>query len=163
MKGITVSKDKDIVNLFIRVVNKYNALDKIPAGHGAKNGLYHSERHMLDMIAKQPELNITEHAESMGVTKGAISQVVTKLETKGFIKRFKKGGNDKAVYLELTKQGRAMVESRKQINDETLLPFYKELQKHTDDHIDFLIEMFRWIDRFLDQSRRKMEGHGRGE
>ena len=150
---------KDIVDLFIRMVNKYNALEKVPAGHGAKSGLYHSERHMLDMIAKQSELNITEHADAMGVTKGAISQTVKKLESKGFVKRIKKGGNDKAVYLELTKQGHNMVEIRKQVNDETLRPFYVELQKHSDDRIDFLIAMFRWIDQFLDESKRKMEGH----
>lgn len=158
-----ISASKDIVDLFIRLVNKYNALEKVPAGHGAKGGLYHSERHMLDMIAKQPELNITEHAEAMGVTKGAISQIVKKLEAKGYTKRFKKGGNDKAVYLELTKHGRDMVEKRKQINDETLRPFYEELRKHPDDRIDFLIAMFRWIDRFLDESKRKMEVHTQEE
>lgn len=148
---------KEIMGLFIRAVHKYNALEKIPHKHGAKGDLYHSERHMLDMIAARPELNISEHAEALGVTKGAISQVVTKLEAKGFIKRFKKGDNDKAVYVELTRQGRDAVEKRKQVNDETLQPLYQELRKHPDDHVEFLIAMFRWIERHLDEGKRKME------
>jgi DNA-binding MarR family transcriptional regulator len=154
-----IKANNDIVDLFIRLVNKYNALEKVPVGQGGKSGLYHSERHMLDMIAKRPELNITEHAEALGVTKGAISQTVKKLESKGFIKRLKKGGNDKTVYLELTKLGQNTVEKRKQVNDETLRPLYEELRKHSDDRIDFLIAMFTWIDRFLDESKRKMKGH----
>lgn len=149
------------MELFLRAINKYNALEKVPHKHGAKGELYHSERHMLDMIAIRPELNITEHAEALGVTKGAISQVVAKLENKSLVKRLKKGGNDKAVYLELTKQGREVVEKRKQVNDETLQPLCEELQKHSDDRVDFLIAMFRWIDRHLDESKRKREGHTR--
>jgi DNA-binding MarR family transcriptional regulator len=154
-----IRASKKIVELFIRVVNKYNALEKVPPGHGDKGGLYHSERHMLDMIAKRPELNITEHAEALGVTKGAISQTVKKLESKGLVKRSKKGGNDKTVYLELTKHGQNTVEKRKLVNDETLRPLYEELRKHSNDRIDFLIAMFRWIDRFLDESKQKMEEH----
>jgi DNA-binding MarR family transcriptional regulator len=161
MKRSVAGKDKELVDLFIRVVNKYNALEKVPAGDAAEGGLRHSERHMLDTIAKRPELNITEHADALGVTKGAVSQVVTKLEAKGFITRLKKGGNGKAVYLELTKRGRNLAEKRKQINDDTLRPFFTELRKHSDERIDFLSAMFRWIDRFLDDSKRKMYGRAR--
>jgi predicted MarR family transcription regulator len=39
---------KEIIELFIRMVNKYNALEKIPARHGTRHNLYHSEVSKLE-------------------------------------------------------------------------------------------------------------------
>jgi len=78
---------KEIIELFIRMVNKYNSIEKVPARHGTRHNLYHSERHMLDKIGDNPGMNVTEFANTVGVTKGAISQVVTKLEKKGVVTR----------------------------------------------------------------------------
>lgn len=147
----------EIMELFLRMVNSYNAMEKMPSIHGKNDGLYHSERHMLDTIAKYPDLNMSEHAVALGVTKGAISQVVKKLDHKGFVKRYKKGDNDKAVYLELTERGKDMAEKRKKVNEETLKPLILKLHKHTDKEVDFLISMFRWINNYLAHGIDQME------
>jgi len=151
----------EIMELFLRMVRTYNAMEKIPINHGKDEGLYHSERHMLDTIAKCPDLNITEHAAALGVTKGAISQVIKKLEQKGFVRRYKKGDNDKAVYLELTRQGNNMSAKRKKVNQETLKPLILELNKHTDREVDFLVSMFRWIDQYLAHGRAQMGAYSK--
>ncbi len=151
----------EIMKLFLRIVNKYNSMEKVPVAHGGKSGLYHSERHMLDTIASNPDLNITEYATALGVTKGAISQIVNKLESKGFVRRYKKGSNDKAVYVELTKQGKDVTERRKQVNEQTLKPLTEELNKHTDKEVAFLVAMFRWMDDYFDESKKNMEAHAR--
>jgi len=72
-----------IVELFIRLANKYHSLEKIQVDYGAGHPLYHSERHMIDQIGGNPGINITEFTDIIGVTKGAVSQVVKKLETEG--------------------------------------------------------------------------------
>jgi DNA-binding MarR family transcriptional regulator len=153
----SMKSSREVMALFLRVVNKYHALEKLPQQHGARGSLHHSERHMLDTIALRPELNITEHAAALGVTKGAISQVVKKLESKGFLRRIKKVSNDKAVYLELSQQGKEVVEKRKRINEETLRPLAQELRKHSENQVEFLISMFEWIERHLAESRQRME------
>ena len=83
MKNIWNIQSKEVLHDFIKLANKYNSLEKIPADYGVGKDLYHSERHLLDQIGDYPEKNITELAQFMGVTKGAISQTVKKLETKG--------------------------------------------------------------------------------
>jgi DNA-binding MarR family transcriptional regulator len=150
---------KEIIELFIRMVNKYNALEKIPARHGTRHNLYHSERHMLDKIGENTGMNVTEFATAAGVTKGAISQLVSKLEKKGIVRRYKKSTNDKEVFLELTKTGQEVNRQHKEINEQTIKPLDEELSKHSDEEVEFLVTMFKWFDDFLDQSKKKMEAH----
>ena len=150
---------KEIVELFIRIANKYNSLEKIPVTYGKNHNLYHSERHMLDKIGDNPEMNITEFAHAVGVTKGAISQTVKKLEAKGVVRRYKKGRNDKEVFIELTKAGRDIYQKHKEINEETIRPLYEELKKYPAEKVEFLVTIFKWLDGFLDMSRKKMKEH----
>jgi len=149
----------EIMELFIRVTNKYNSLEKIPSKHGSKHDLYHSERHILDSIGDKPGLNVTELAGVVGVTKGAISQVVKKLETKGLVQRYKKSTNDKEVFIELTQAGMNTHEARKNINMETVTPLIEELKRYPDDKVEFLVSMFHWLDSFMDDSGKRMKMH----
>ena len=150
---------KEIIELFIRMVNKYNALEKIPARHGTKHNLYHSERHMLDKIGDNTGMNVTEFAAATGVTKGAISQLVSKLEKKGIVRRYKKSTNDKEVFLELTKSGQEVYKKHKEVSEQAITPLYNELSKHSDEKVAFLLTMFKWLDDYLDKSKKKMEEH----
>jgi DNA-binding MarR family transcriptional regulator len=152
-----------IMELFLRMINTYNAMEKMPDIHGDNEGLYHSERHMLDTIAKYPDLNMSEHAAASGVTKGAISQVVKKLSARGFVKRYKKGDNDKAVYLELTRRGKDLAGKRIKANEQTLSPLIQELGRHSEKEISFLVDMFIWIDQYLAQSRDQMAARSKKE
>jgi len=147
------------MHLFLRIVRTYNSLEKLPAKHGSKHDLYHSERHILDVIGDNPAMNVSELAAVLGVTKGAISQVVRKLESKGFAQRFKKSTNDKEVFIELTKAGRDIHQQRGQTNRDTLLPLVEELKRHPDDKVAFLVSMFRWLDTYMDSSKKSMQGH----
>jgi len=150
------------MNLFIRLVNRYNSLERVPVKRGAKHDLYHSERHMLDQIGDYPNLNVTELAGLVGVTKGAISQVVKKLEAKGIVQRYKKSSNDKEVFIELTKTGREMYRKHQAVNQETVRTLSKELAQYSDDKVQFLVKMFHWFNSFLDHSSEKMKGHTQG-
>ncbi len=146
------------MELFIRTVRRYNSLERVPVKMRSRHALYHSERHMLDKIGECPAMNITDFAAELGVTKGAVSQVVKKLEAKGVIRRYRSGDNGKEVFLELTGAGRAVYLAHKETNEKTIRPLVKELEKYPDDKVRFLIAMFRWIDGFLEQSGREMKG-----
>lgn len=156
-------KSAEIEELFIRLVNKYKALEKIPVDYGVGRDLYHSERHLIDQIGDNPEMNITEFAQFQGVTKGAISQTVKKLENKGVVRRYKRGQNDKEVFLELTEAGRTIYKKHKEVSQESIVPLYEELKRHSDEKVNFLVDMFKWLDTFLDESKVKMEGHAKGK
>jgi DNA-binding MarR family transcriptional regulator len=138
-------------------------MEKQPVRHDANHALHHSERHMIDRIGEGPGVNITEFAAASGVTKGAISQIVKKIEKKGFVRRIKRSGNEKEVYLELTEAGQEFYEKRKKINDESLRPLYEHLKRYSDDEVEFLVSMFKWFDVFLDASKQKMQEHAKKE
>ena len=118
-----------------------------------------SVRHMPDTVGVNPHMNITELARASGVTKGAISQIVKKLETKGVIRRYKKAANDKEVFIELTETGKKTCEERRRINKETIVLLREELDLHSDGHVAFLVHMFHWLDEFMDQTAKMMKSH----
>ena len=150
---------RDVMELFIQAVHKYNSLEKAPQRSGTKHDLFHSERHLLDRIGDFPHLNVSEFARSTGKTKGAISQLLKKLETKGLTKRYKSGNNDKEVFVELTKAGRDVYVQHRKKNDETLMPLLEELKKHPDEQVQFFVSMMKWIVAYLEQSEKQMKGH----
>ena len=154
---------KEIEELFIKLANKYQSLEKIPVDYGVGKDLYHSERHLIEQIGDYPDKNITEFAQFFGVTKGAISQTVKKLENKGIVTRYKGEKNEKEVFLKLTKTGKSVYKKHKEASQESIMPLYEELKKYSDDKVYFLVEMFKWIDRFLDESKIKMKGHSKGK
>ena len=154
---------EEILTLFIKLSNKYQALEKIPVDYGIGKNLYHSERHMLDTIGHNSGMNISELARDQGVTKGAVSQIVKKLEGKQVIQRYKQAENDKEVFVELTKLGEEIFSKHQRVNEETIIPLQEELLKYSDDKVYFLIEMFKWIDSYLDSARKQMQAHSKGE
>jgi DNA-binding MarR family transcriptional regulator len=148
---------KDIMELFIQAVHQYNALEKFPVKISAKHDLYHSERHLIDRIGDHPGVNITEFARSSGKTKGAISQVVKKLETKGLVRRYKGSGNEKEVFLELTAAGRNIHHQHQRTNEETVRPLLDELKKYPDGTAESFVSLFKWIVKYLEQSGKDMK------
>ena len=154
---------EEIIELFIRLVNKYNSLMKIPLDFGAGSHLYHSEMHMIDQIGDHPEMNITELAGLIGVTKGAISQTVKKLEKKGVVTRYKGAENEKEVFLKFTSIGKDIYKKHKEVDKEAIIPLYEELRKYSDDKVYFLVEMCKWMDTFLDDSKEKIQSHAGGK
>jgi DNA-binding MarR family transcriptional regulator len=144
---------------FLRVVNKYNTLGRHPVRFGTEHPFHHSERHMLDIVGDSPGINITNFAKAAGVTKGAISQVVAKLEKKGALARAKNDANAKEVQLTLTPLGKRIYAHHQHINEESINQLWKELEKHPEDKIEFLMQMFRWFESYIEHSKEPMQTH----
>ncbi len=79
--------------------------------------LYRSETHTIEAIGKNPGINVTRLAEKMGVTKGAISQMLTRLARKKLVIRRPMPGNAKEVTAELTDMGRIAFENHEKLHD----------------------------------------------
>jgi len=67
--------------------------------------LCRAEAHLIQAIGELPGVNVTGLAQHLGVTKGAVSQMVRKLASKGLLQRTHRSGNAKEVYPELTELG----------------------------------------------------------
>lgn len=95
----------EIPEQFVRIINKYNSLQKRPLDYGCGEDLYPSEIHAIEAIGKHPEVHMAEMARILGVTRGAIQQTVGRLVKKGLVEKFMDESDRKKVYLELTKKG----------------------------------------------------------
>lgn len=144
---------KEIMALLERVVVKYNTLERYSARSEAGEKIYSSERQMIDAVGGLPPMNVTDLARASGVTKGAVSQAIKKLEAKGLLRRVKRSGNAKEKFIELTEEGRTVYKGHRLTEEETTAPLIRELERQTDDKVEFLIRMLKWFDWYLELSK----------
>jgi DNA-binding MarR family transcriptional regulator len=97
---------KDLIARFIRIVGLFNKLDSRPYDFGTSERLYRSEVHMLQAIGRGEGRTVTELGGAFGVTKGAVSQVVGKLEAKGYLLKERNPAYGKELLLSLSAKGK---------------------------------------------------------
>lgn len=73
--------------------------------YGGDVPLGHAEVLFLETIARYPDENVSALSERLGITKGAISQVVGKLCRKELLEATKRDDNKKEKYFRLTDKG----------------------------------------------------------
>jgi DNA-binding MarR family transcriptional regulator len=150
-------KVDSLIESGIRILNKAYALEKKPVdiGHGVL--LYPSEFHLIETVGKNPAENLTSIASQLGVTKGAISQMVKKLEKKGLVEKVRISGNKKEIMLELTDFGKAAFEWHKSLHESMETGIRKELERMNDTEIEAFLRVYGHFEGMLD---RCMERYG---
>jgi DNA-binding MarR family transcriptional regulator len=98
------SELQNLIDLFLKILHQYSVIARKPKDYGTGDLIYVAELHTISMVGKNREINMTQLAELMGVTKGAISQTITKLVKKGLITR-SNTTNKKEVNLKLSEKG----------------------------------------------------------
>lgn len=98
-----IIKDADILYEFVL---KYSASMYLPIDYGTGDKLNMIEAHLLTYIDEHPGITGTELAKLWNRTKGAISQQVKKLVSRGYVRKEKQDGNAKIILLYVTEKGR---------------------------------------------------------
>jgi len=98
------SEVNELVRLFQSILHAYTIIEKQPRDFGTGSKLHLTELQTISMIGENPEVNMTQLADIMGVTRGAISQTLRKLVTKKLVVRTNVR-NNKEVNLQLTDVG----------------------------------------------------------
>ncbi len=99
-----------------RFVNLYNKLENIPFDVGEGDLLYPSEMHALEALGSGTGKTVTELCEAFGVTKGAVSQTIGKLASKGYVKKERIKGYPREVILSLTLKGKDVFEKHERFH-----------------------------------------------
>jgi DNA-binding MarR family transcriptional regulator len=82
-----VAKEKELFEQIQTIGSKFVSLEKgLVFQHGDAK-LYASEIHLMKTVDYNPDVNASGIAKLLGVTKGAISQTISRLEKKGIIER----------------------------------------------------------------------------
>lgn len=119
LKEIVIDCNKN----FFRFVNKYTTFEKLPKRYYKNIILNFAEIKLICTIGYLQCPNITQTAEMLGITKGAVSQKYEKLIRIKFIKKKRTFNNSKEVILELDKKGQYIYEEEKKIQKKILENF----------------------------------------
>ena len=98
-----------IAESLVRILNTSLENQRRPRRYGIEEELYPAEIHLLVMISTHPQGGVTDLAATAGVTKGAVSQMASKLVAKGVLVKESDPANATRVVLALTDRGRAAV------------------------------------------------------
>ena len=96
-----------VLNDLQRFINKVLFLKKKSLFQFRGVKFYPSEIHLLLIIREKSATNATKMADELGVTKGAVSQTLTRLEKKGVLKKTKDPYKKNELTLSFTSFGTA--------------------------------------------------------
>ena len=126
--------------------------------YGNDTPLFAAEIHMIKCVKENPDRHMRALAELLGVTRGAVSQIVMKLEGKGMLLKEKDEGSSLRRVLRVTPKG------------ERAYAFHEELHAAFDRLVDtllrgasdpekaFLREFLGSLDAALDRDRGQLPG-----
>lgn len=139
-----------LVQQFMRIINKYNAGEKKPHDYGTGNLLYRSEVHTIEAIGDNPDINVTELALNLGVTKGAVSQTIDKLMKKGLVNKVMASPGVNEVALSLTEQGKLVYRKHQEFHTEMYDHLAQLMAGCSTEQLEFLINVQNMVEGFLD-------------
>ena len=135
--------------LFTRIFMKYDILEKTPIDLGTGDKLSAVHVHTIEAIGKHYGNTVTTLSSYFMVTKGAVSQVITRLYQKGYVRKTRRKGNDKEIILELTVKGRRAFDLHEQYNAATLADMQHLSDKYSPAELQSFINILSDIDGML--------------
>jgi DNA-binding MarR family transcriptional regulator len=131
-----------LIGKFARVAKLWDRLDKQPRQFGTGEDFSSSEIHVIEVVGQNEGLSVTALADRLGVTKGAASQTLKKMESRELISKEIDPSNTSRATLSLSTKGR--------------IAFYAHLHWHEtmdggfrDYFMNIPEEKIRFLDEFL--------------
>ncbi len=113
-------------------------LDKKTRYYGTDVPIFHSEIHVIKAIAEHSCIHVGGLAEILGVTKGAVSEILKKLERKALVKKEVNDLNLSRYLLSLTEKGEKAHKNHMHYHAIINSMVENELQNATEEEIQFL-------------------------
>ena len=123
-----MKQEEQLIKAFKRLIHVLSTGKKTPFVYG-KTTLYRAEVHILEIIGKSAGITATDIVNDMDITKGAISQIISKLLTKGLVDRSFQEDNMKNQELYLTDLGRQVLNYHEEHEQELKRKVMAELKK----------------------------------
>jgi len=109
------NNNTSLAEQILRISNKLIFLEKKSiVKHGGLK-LYPSEIHLIDVIVKGQDINASKMAARLGVTKGAVSQTLARLEKKGILYKTKDPQNRNELTVHFTPLGKKVLEEQRKL------------------------------------------------
>lgn len=148
MMNINKERKKKISYTLLRVISKFDEIDKKSRYYGTDTPLFSAEIHMLTIIKENEGIHVTGIADKLGVTKGAVSQIVNKLNKKGLIKKETDLHNQSKLTLSLTPKGEIAQLNHEEFHNKFDVLIKNILKDASEENIKFLKD---FLNSFEDQ------------
>ncbi len=145
-------KKKSVIEKYITLTEKISKNSNEPRNFETDVEIYRSEIHIINVIGYNDDIHISEIARKFGVTKGAISKTIKKLERKGLVeKRIDKTNNTRTL-VKLTDKGMKAYYAHERYHNEYDRDMFSYLESLTDHELEILYT-------FLDKANEMAEKH----
>ena len=141
-----------MLDQLLQIVDRFNKQHKKGHDFGSGDLLFPSEIHTIQAIGDHEDINVTDLAMALKVTKPTISERVKKLERLNLIQRHEAVDNRKTVILHLTDRGRIAYKGHAENHKEMFKHFQKHFGNNTADQIRKCQQAFA---AFLDVMKQK--------
>lgn len=140
-----------LAETFLRIVQKVMENQKRPRHYGLSEKLYPAEIHTVMTIGNHENLHVSWLARYMGVTRGAASQVIVKLEKKGLIEKTVDPENATRILLNLTNKGKVAYYGHEQFHEEMDAPLFNYIDQLSDNQYVFAQEFLQKLEDMVDR------------
>lgn len=134
---------------FRSIIELTTKLDKSPKRFGTDNLLTHSEIHLIEIIGVDQDQGVTDISKRLGITKGAVSQSLKKLELKGYSVKEQDPENLSRSLVRLTTKGKTAYWAHKQWHESMDGGFQEYLGGLRSSELDTIIEFLNRVEDFL--------------
>ena len=139
--------------ILLRVMNKIVRNEKTPRRFGSDILLHPSEIHTIMFIGDHEGVHLSELARIMGVTRGAVSQSVAKLEKKGLVAKTGDPSNNLKMVPALTKMGRVAYWAHEQHHEEMDADLFDFIKRLSEEQVAVIEDFLGHIEQMADKNR----------
>lgn len=150
-----MNKEEQVIMDFRELFNKMAWLNKFKMEDSLK-GYKSSEVHYIECIGRNVDSNVTKLAESLYMTRGAISKITKKLIEKGLIESYQKPDNKKEIYFRLTEQGKVIYKIHEELHKEFRERDKVVFEQVTEEQFDSMLSFVEKYSRHLDAEIKKL-------
>lgn len=149
-----MNKEEQVETSFRDLLNKKYLLEKFKMEESLK-GYTNSEVHCITYLGRNADSNVTKLAESLFMTRGAVSKITKKLLQKGLIEGYQKPENKKEVYFRLTDQGNEVYKIHEGLHREFQERDKAVFEQIPEKEFDIILSFVEQYNRHLDTEIKK--------
>lgn len=146
-----MSEYMEIAKIMDRIIHKYIRNEDIKRSYGTESHMTRKEIHTIEYIGENPGINLKSLAEMQGVSKGAASQMVSKLVEKGYIQRKESLSSGAEISLYLTEKGKAAFAGHQEYHKQIGKVWRELIKNKREDTIDEMKEFLYSFEIVLDK------------
>ena len=131
-------------HLFVKIKKSYNIVTELMQKHGKKYGINHIQLSII-LLASNKDVTVSTLANTLDITKSAVSQAITSLLVKRLVTRQVDLEDKKIYYIRPTKKALDIKDDIYKCNEEKYQELLKEMTMDEIIQMDSLINKFNSI------------------